>query len=217
MLRSIAILLIASLGLGHGHGALAQERGTYVVNAASSDVHWRVYKAGAFSRLGHNHVISVGELSGTVTYGGDGGGRSSFELTVPVAALVVDDPQLRRRYGADFSSVPSESDIAGTRRNMLSEAVLDGERHPQLRIRGQLASGGRDSAMFALAVEMLGRTVELTVPGEIVADGDALIVSGEFRLTHADLGVKPFSVMMGALAVDEPLDFTYRVRATRPE
>jgi polyisoprenoid-binding protein YceI len=210
----MAILFLASAACGLA--ASAAEPGVYAVDAAESDIHWRVYKAGAFSRFGHNHVISAGELSGTVSYDG-GDGRSSFELIVPVAGLVVDDPTLRARYGEDFSSEPSEDDIAGTRRNMLSETVLDGERHPQLRIRGRLASGELDAATFAVTIEMLGRTIDVTVPGKIVADGDALVATGEFRLTHADLGMEPFSVMMGALAVGEPLDFVYRVRAVKSE
>ena len=37
-----------------------QQFETYQVDAGASDIHWRVYKAGALSRLGHNHVISVG-------------------------------------------------------------------------------------------------------------------------------------------------------------
>ncbi len=39
----------------------------YSVDPAASDIHWLVYKAGAFARLGHNHIISVGELTGRVT------------------------------------------------------------------------------------------------------------------------------------------------------
>jgi hypothetical protein len=214
MCRLIASLLAA--GVVYAGIATAQEPEVYSVDAAGSDIHWRVYKAGTFSRFGHNHVVSVGALSGTVTRHADIS-ESTFELAIPVAALVVDDPALRRLYGADFSSEPSEKDIEGTHTNMLSEGVLDGEHYSELRIRGRVASGEPGAATFAITVGMLGRSIELTVPGTIAFDGDALVVSWEFGLTHTDLGLEPFSVMMGALAVGQPLDFVYRIRAVKFE
>jgi hypothetical protein len=207
-----AILLgLTALSAG---AAGAQDAATYTIDAAASDIHWRVYKAGAFARLGHNHVISVADLAGTVTHDGDSA-QSSFELAIPVASLVVDDPELRAANGEDFSSEPSAEDIAGTRRNMLSEDVLDAANHPMLLVRGKIASGTLDAATFAITVELLGRSVALSAPGSIVIDGDTLVASGEFRVTHADLGMRPFSVALGALAVAEPLDVSYRVRAHR--
>ena len=38
---------------------------------------------------------------------------------------------------------------------------------------------------------------------------------GEFELNHADLGMQPFSVMMGALQVGEKLSFAYDIKARR--
>jgi hypothetical protein len=62
---------------------------------------------------------------------------------------------------------------------------------------------------------MLGRTVDLTVPTEVTVDGDRLRATGAFELNHADLGMEPFSVMMGALQVGEKLSFSYVVEARR--
>ena len=63
-------------------------------------------------------------------------GASRFELEFSVANLVVDDPMLRSTLGADFASVPTADDIAGTRGNMLGDKVLDGEKYPRIRIVG---------------------------------------------------------------------------------
>jgi hypothetical protein len=193
---------------------LAEEPVIYAVDAASSDIHWRVYKAGAFARFGHNHVVSVRELSGQVTRQTDSG-AGTFELAIPVAGLVIDDPDLRSLYGEEFSSKPTEEDIAGTRANMLGERVLDAENHPTLRVHGRLESGALEAAMLAVTVELLGRTIPVSVPCSIVVEKDALGASGQFRLTHAELGMEPFNVMMGALAVGQELDFSFNVRATR--
>ena len=62
-------------------------------------------------------------------------------------------------------------------------------------------------------VELLGRSVELTVPTEVSVEPERVEARGEFELTHADLGMQPFTVMMGALQVGEKLSFSYRIVA----
>jgi polyisoprenoid-binding protein YceI len=209
----LALCLSGWLANGAVDAQGASER--YVVDPAESQLHWLVYKAGALARLGHNHTIAAGDLSGTVTVNANDLGASRFELGFSVASLVVDDPALRATLGADFASVPTADDIAGTRTNMLSERVLDGEKYPGLRIlgTGPVARNGRQ--VLNVQVEMLGRTVDLTVPTEVSIDNGELRAKGEFELNHADLGMQPFSVMMGALQVGEKLSFTYDVKARR--
>jgi polyisoprenoid-binding protein YceI len=211
--RAAALGLVALLA---SSGAAAQEAGErYVVDAAQSDLHWLVYKAGAFSRFGHNHTVAVGDLSGTVLVDRGELAKSQLELQFSVANLVVDDAALRRTLGEEFSSVPKEDDIAGTKRNMLSERVLDGEKYPQIRITGTgpMMAGGMQE--LAVKVAMLGRTIDLKVPTEVTIEDDALHAKGEFELNHADLGMEPFSVMAGALQVGEKLSFSYDVTARR--
>jgi hypothetical protein len=199
-----------------GGSAVAQvEGGRYVVDPAESDVHWLVYKAGALSRLGHNHTIAVGDLSGNVSVSSDDLRASRFELQFSVGSLIVDDAALRGTLGPDFASVPTADDIAGTRSNMLSDRVLDGEKHPGIRIvgTGPMAAAGKQT--LAIKVEMLGRTIDLSVPTEVTIENGELRAKGEFDLNHAELGMQPFSVMMGALQVGEKLSFAYDVRARR--
>ena len=51
--------------------ALAQSPGVYDIDPENSEIHWRIYKAGAFARFGHNHVIAIGQPSGTVEVAGN--------------------------------------------------------------------------------------------------------------------------------------------------
>jgi hypothetical protein len=64
-----------------------------------------------------------------------------------------------------------------------------------------------------VSIEMLGRVVERRLPATIVVGTDSVTVSGEFRLTHTDLGLTPFTAMGGLMAVGEEIDFTYRIHA----
>jgi hypothetical protein len=52
------------------------------------------------------------------------------------------------------------------------------------------------------------------VPTTVEIRGDELTASGEFELTHAALGMTPFSVMLGALQVADKMKFVYRIHAT---
>jgi hypothetical protein len=95
----------------------------YQVDAEGSDIRMLLHRAGALFRLGHSHVISVGQIDGTVYVHPDLE-QSSFELEIPVQGLVVDDPLLRPEEGDEFSTEPSERDIVRTRSNMLGNQAL---------------------------------------------------------------------------------------------
>ncbi len=211
-----AVLVLCLTGWLASGTAVAQDAGErYVVDGAQSEFHWLVYKAGALARLGHNHTIAAGDLTGNVAVDKGDLSASRFELEFSVANLVVDDPMLRSTQGADFASVPTADDIAGTRGNMLGDKVLDGEKYPRIRIVGTGPMAREGKQVLTVKVELLGRMVDLTVPTEVTIAGDELRAQGEFELNHADLGMQPFSVMMGALQVGEKLSFAYDIKARR--
>jgi hypothetical protein len=193
--------------------AAADDARQYSIDASGSDVHWLVYKAGSLARLGHNHVISVPDLAGSVTANPTDPSASRFELQFQVGALVVDDPKLRSGLGADFTSVPSADDIAGTRKNMLSDRVLMGEKHQTIKVTGVGPAGAAGAQTLKITVELLGRSVPLTVPTKVEMHGDELTASGEFELTHTALGMMPYTVMLGALQVADNMKFVYRIHA----
>jgi polyisoprenoid-binding protein YceI len=194
--------------------AVAQSRPqAYVIDPERSDIHWLVYKAGAFARFGHNHVISAPEFTGRANVDRTNLAKSTFELEIPVMSLVVDDAALRGGLGEEFSSVPSADDIAGTRGNMLGERVLAADDYPRLRVTGTGPIGQGADQTMRMTVHLLGRSVEVTVPTQLKFEGDELQAAGEFELTHEQLGMDPFSVMAGALQVGNRMSFSYQIRA----
>jgi hypothetical protein len=184
----------------------------FTVDSAQSEVYWRIYKAGAMARLGHNHVISIGQLTGTVTFGGELS-AAEWSLRFPVSGLVVDDPGIRARHGEDFASVPSDGDKEGTQRNMLTADVLNGDEFPEIRLHGRGLIGAPESAELPVTIELLGRTIERNFPARVTFGADSVTVTGEYRLTHADLGMSPFTALGGLMSVGEDIDFTYRIHA----
>ncbi len=188
----------------------------YVVDMDQSEIYWRIYRAGAAARFGHNHVISVEEADGRVYRAADLS-DSTFELQVPVARLVVDDQNIRNRYGEDFATPPSQEDIDGTRENMLSESLLNGARYPEVAIVGRELRGAAGDMSMDLDFDIAGRSVTVTVPVALTENEERIVAEGEFRLSHGDLGLTAFSIMMGALRVADEIDFTYRVVALRSD
>jgi len=184
----------------------------YAIDPADSEVHWRIYRSGALARLGHSHVISLVDFQGSVAVGSDVA-SAAWELSFPVNGLVIDDPELRARYGEEFESVPKEEDKAGTKENMLTDRVLDGANFPEIRLEGNGVVGSLDSASLPVSIHILGRTIEQTFPASISITEESVLVEGEYQLTHADLGMEPFSLLGGAMAVGAEIDFTYRIRA----
>lgn len=189
--------------------------GTYTVDADASDVHWLIYRTGPLSRFGHNHVISVDRMTGTVEVA-ESWSDSSFAIEMPVDGLVVDDAELRAAQGEGFESEPSDEDVSGTRRNMLSESLLDGEQHPTLGIAGTAPTGTPADGEITLTVDVAGTETTVTAPVSVeFTDDGTLTAAGEFQLTHDTLGLEPFSALGGALRVSEEIDFTYRIVARR--
>jgi len=188
----------------------------YRVDAQASLLQLYVYRAGALARLGHNHVIASRDLEGTIWYR-DRQGRSAFRISLPVAALTVDEPALRDAAGEAFPGEIPPEDIEGTRRNMLGEAVLDAAAHPELsaELVATEGNGDGDTLSVTAAVTVRGQRRVLEFPVRLRLEGRRLIATGETTVSHAELGLEPFSVMGGALSVAEDIEVTYRIVALR--
>jgi hypothetical protein len=96
---------------------------------------------------------------------------------------------------------------------MLSEGVLVGDRFATIRLTGTGPIGASAAQTLKVKVELLGRTIDLTLPTTVSVTPERIEARGQFELEHADLGMQPFSVMMGALQVAPKLSFSYRVIA----
>ena len=187
----------------------------YRIDPRTSDVRLLVFRDGVLSTFGHNHVVSLKQFTGTIRLQPKLA-QSTFELDIPVDRLAIDDAEVRRQEGENFASQPSESDIAGTRTNMLSTALLSAVHFPSIKVRG--TSGPVDhnnSATLELSVQIVGQDIMLSIPATLKLDGDQLEASGALALSHQQLGLKPFTALLGSLRVAERMQFKYRIRASK--
>ena len=94
------------------------------------------FRGGTLAKVGHNHVIASHDVTGTF-YVPEDVSHSTFELHIPVAQLAIDEPDLRAKEGPDFPKDVPDSAKEGTRRNMLSEALLNGAQYSEILLTAQ--------------------------------------------------------------------------------
>lgn len=187
--------------------AAVQGKPVYRVDPASSIVVIEVRRSGSLARLGHDHVVASHDVGGYVV---PADGRA--DLYVPLVKLVVDEAKLRAEAG--FETQPSESDIEGTRANMLT-SVLEAERFPFALIRVSGTDVSKGSAHMKVSITLHGTTRTPEVPAQIETAENQLVVTSRFSFDQTDFGMTPFTILGGAIAVRNQVDLHFRIRATR--
>jgi polyisoprenoid-binding protein YceI len=185
--------------------AQAQGKAVYRVDPAQSLVVIEARRGGSLARIGHDHVVASHDVMGYVA---PEEGRA--DLYVSLERLVVDEPGLRAESG--FETQPTESDIEGTRRNML-EKVLEAEQFPFARVRVNGIDSG--AGRLDVAITLHGTTRELKIPAQIETGAREIGVSGRLELKQTDFGIVPFSLLGGAIQVQDRLALRFRIRARR--
>jgi hypothetical protein len=180
----------------------------------ASHIEIRAYRDGPMAQLGHNHLISSDSVKGSVRLR-DPMTDTRFTLELPLDSLVVDDPALRSTAGPDFAKEVPQKDRDGTRHNMLSAAVLNAERQPVLRLSVDSLQGGPGNFQAQVRVGLRGEERVIAVPLTVEAGEGKLSAHASFKLHHADLGLTPFTVALGALRVRDEIEFDCRLEAKR--
>jgi hypothetical protein len=184
--------------------------GSYQVDSQNSELRVLVYRAGPLASLGHNHVMVNRAVAGLVQVGSSIS-ESSFSLRVPVESFVVDDADARREEGAEFAGEVPEDAKAGTRRNMLGAASLDADEFPTIRVESVTLSGTLDALIADLTVNVAGHEASVSAPCTLQGDMHTLRAVGSMTLRQTAVGVTPFSLLHGALQVEDAMQLKFRI------
>ena len=172
-----------------------------------------VYRGGAMARLGHNHVIASHHLSGAV-FVTDDPHADALRHQFPVNELTIDEPAMRELAGADFPPGVPQSARDGTRKNLLSEALLDGAKYPAIRLRATDVVAAGEGFDVGVEITLKDQVRHVRVPVHAASARTARSSrSGEFPLKQSELGLKPFSVAMGTLVVLDEMRIRFEVSA----
>jgi hypothetical protein len=169
-------------------------------------------RAGLLSELGHNHVVVNKAITGELEYIA-APGVSSATFIIPVHKLVVDDDNERQLAGIGYESVPSESDIQGTWKNMLGPGVLDGDKYPEIKVHVNGITSLTSLNRYDIRVDFKGNQIDLNLNGQTQKTGDMIRIDAFFILSHDQLNLKPYSVLGGMLKVAEQLRFELHIEA----
>jgi len=200
--------------------ALSSPGKVYRIDEKESELRVLVYRAGPLARLGHNHVLVNRAIRGTVSLADAAGGAvnvsgvaavgtSAFSLSVPIAGFVVDDAQARREAGADFAAEVPDDARAGTLRNMQSTSVLDADEFPVITVNGVDAA----ERTAAVAINVAGHESKVDVPFALRIDAGRLVATGSLELRQSALGLTPYSLMLGALQVQDAMTIKFKIVA----
>jgi polyisoprenoid-binding protein YceI len=192
--------------------AVPHDAQRFDIDPATSEIRVLVYRGGLLASLGHNHVIVNRALAGTVDLPDDIH-AAHLVLQIPVSQFVVDEDAVRAEEGPAFAGARGEDVKSGTLRNMLGAALLDAAQFPGIRIDSSAIAGAEPQLLATLRVTVKGVVHELQVPFELQRRDGRLIGTGRVQLTHAQLGMKPYSVAAGALAVQEAFDIKFHFEA----
>jgi hypothetical protein len=171
------------------------------IDQAASLITIVVRRGGRLALLGHDHVLAARAIEGEVM---PASGRATLRFRLD--ALTVDEAALRSAAG--LGSQPSPAAIAGTRTNML-EKVLDAERHPWVAVAVEAAGPG----MVKADISLHGQTRRYTVPAAIDTTGGTLRARGALVVKQSDFGIVPFSVLGGALQVQDAMELRFDLAA----
>jgi hypothetical protein len=188
-------------------GMLARGEPVFRLDPARSFALIVVRRGGSLAQFGHDHVVASHDVAGYIA---PDQGRA--DLYVALDALVVDEPALRSEIGLDTQ--PSAADVAGTRRNML-EKVLETDRYPYALIAVQGAAASGSGQPLQVAVSLHGVTRSVDVPVQYRRAADEVTASGAFAIDQSQFGIVPFTVLGGAIAVQDRLNVTFQIVASR--
>lgn len=183
-------------------------------SVVGSSLTLRVYRDGPMQKLGHNHLITSDRLAGRVLLR-QPLAESGFELSLPLESLVVDDAAARSRAGGEFAAPVPQKDRDSTRHNLLGAKLLNAAQHPEMWLAADSLSSEPGHYQARVRVSLAGGEHLVTVPFAVTIEGDQLKAHSAFQLTHADVGLVPFNVALGALKVRDEFEVDLTLQARR--
>jgi hypothetical protein len=190
--------------------AAATTTPVYRIDPSKSLIQVLVYREGALAKMGHDHVVASREVRGYALLPA-GLAQAGADFYFPVAALSMDEPELRRSAG--FTSEISAEDIENTRLRMLR--LLEAGQHPFAQIRAARATGTPPDLVLGAELTLHGVTRALNLPAKLSVDDGRFSIEGETDILQTDYNITPFSVLGGALAVKDSLRVIFRIEGVR--
>lgn len=179
-------------------GPMIPTAGSFDLGPQTATLVLRTTSEGKMARAGHNLTLTVEDWSGTLVVG-DSPVTSSLRVTANLATLRVLDAHGGLKPLSDFERGQIEKNAAG---------VLGVAHQPELSFTSTAIDGTWEQGRMEGTLTLAGRA-EVQQFTIAAADG---MYTATGTITQSRYGIKPFSLMMGALKVGD--DVTVEVTAT---
>jgi hypothetical protein len=186
--------------------AAARGQPVFEIDAARSQVVIEVRRAGTLAQLGHDHVIASHDVHGFLAPD-----ERRADLYLPLDRLAVDEHALRAESG--FEGEPPEAAIAGTRENMLSRFHVD--QYPNALIAVRRVDAGETGVELDVSITLNGATRTTQILAQIERTGNEMSVTGHLDVRQTEFGIAPYSILGGALQVDDKVAIRFEIVARR--
>jgi polyisoprenoid-binding protein YceI len=184
--------------------------GTYRIDTNGSELRLLVFRGGTLANLGHNHVMVNRSVSGVVQIASSIS-ESSFTLEVPADKFEIDAAQSRLEEGSEFPGEIPDDAKAGTRRNMLGSAVLNASQFPVIKVTSTALRGTPGALTADLTIAVAGHESAVSVPLMLQGDSQYMLATGSLELRQSALGVTPYSLLHGALQVQDAMRLKFKI------
>ena len=170
--------------------------GQWALNASDGDLLLYTGVTGTAARMGHRLTIAVRSWRATVDWAGDEPG--AVEVTVDLDSLdVVKGDGVIPLTGPEKTLV---------RINALK--TLRAKRFPHGRFQSSSIEHRPDWWRLVGTLDIAGHSSEQVVDVRVTRDGADWRIAGEAVVRHTDHGIKPYSMLMGTMKVDDEVRVT---------
>ena len=169
--------------------------GTYALGPETGSLRIETKRSGAAAKAGHDLVIEVGNWSGTLTVGEEGG-ESSLVLSADSGSMEV-------LAGTGGIMELGDEDKAEIKKTLEEETLEPGPVEFRSTELTRVEDGGRLEVTGEL--DMNGGTHPLSFELELGPDG---ALTGTATVKQTDWGIKPYSGLFGTLKVRDEIQVT---------
>jgi polyisoprenoid-binding protein YceI len=124
---------------------------------------------------------------------------------------VVDAAATRAALGGLYAEPLTPEQRKATRAHMLSRGALDSARYPWARLHIAAPSTAQGAVRITIALTLHGVTRDLHAATQLSVNARQLLANGTFTIRQSDFGITPYSALLGALKVADPLDIRYHL------
>ncbi len=172
---------------------------TWSLDASSGELLIRTGVAGPAAKTGHRLTIAMTSWQATVNWNGKE--PSAVDLTVAVDSLEV----LKGEGGVTPLLGPEMGII---RSNALKS--LDAKKFPQIRFTASDIATSPGGYRLSGTVEIHGKSRPHTVDLTVEDQGEQWAMSAQTTVIQSDFGVKPYSLLMGAVKVADEVTIDFQ-------